>query len=120
MDSRRKDKGDLPSKSLDLPSEGVSFPDCKHDLEDLLLPPVKQVKLVHFSIFLCPESIDLWRIRLSRLLSHTLPHPFRQQVVSLHSWIYLFMFVIQHCFICRPSDSTVSEDAGIEPRTVVT
>jgi hypothetical protein len=26
--------------------------------------------------------------------------------------------VIQHCVICRPSDSTVSEDAGIEPRTV--
>jgi hypothetical protein len=30
------------------------------------------------------------------------------------------MYVIQHCFICRPSDSTVSEDAGIEPRTVAT
>jgi hypothetical protein len=29
----------------------------------------------------------------------------------------LFMYVIQHCFI---SDSTVSEDAGIEPRTVAT
>ncbi len=25
---------------------------------------------------------------------------------------------IQHCFICRPSDSTVPTDAGIEPRTV--
>ncbi len=24
-------------------------------------------------------------------------------------------YVIQHCFICRPSDSTVSEDDGIEP-----
>jgi hypothetical protein len=28
------------------------------------------------------------------------------------------IYYIQHCFICRPSDSTVSEDAGIEPRTV--
>jgi hypothetical protein len=27
------------------------------------------------------------------------------------------MYFIQHCFVCRPSDSTVSEDAGIEPRT---
>ncbi len=27
-----------------------------------------------------------------------------------------FMYVIQHC--CRPSDSNVSKDAGIEPRTV--
>ncbi len=25
-----------------------------------------------------------------------------------------------YCFICRSSDSTVSEDAGIEPRTVAT
>ncbi len=34
-------------------------------------------------------------------------------------WIFFFfMYDIQHCFICRPSDSTVSEDAGIEPRTV--
>jgi hypothetical protein len=31
-----------------------------------------------------------------------------------------FMYDIQHCFICRPSDSTVSEDAGIETRTVAT
>ncbi len=29
------------------------------------------------------------------------------------------MYVIQHCFICRPSDSTVSEDARIKPRTVL-
>ncbi len=28
------------------------------------------------------------------------------------------MYSIQHGFICLPSDSTVSEDAGIEPRTV--
>jgi hypothetical protein len=28
------------------------------------------------------------------------------------------MYVIQHCFICLPSDSTVLEDVGIEPRTV--
>ncbi len=33
---------------------------------------------------------------------------------------FLFMYVIQHCFICRHSDSTVSEDAGTEPRTVAT
>jgi hypothetical protein len=34
--------------------------------------------------------------------------------------IFFFMYVIQLCFICRPSDSTVSEDVGIEPRTVAT
>ncbi len=25
------------------------------------------------------------------------------------------MYAIRHCFICRSSDSTVSEDAGIDP-----
>jgi hypothetical protein len=30
------------------------------------------------------------------------------------------MYAIQHCFIGRPSDSAVSEDAGMEPRTVAT
>jgi hypothetical protein len=30
------------------------------------------------------------------------------------------MYIIQHCFICVPSDSTVSEDARIEPKTVAT
>jgi hypothetical protein len=29
-------------------------------------------------------------------------------------------YSIQHCFICRPSDSTVPTDAGIEPWTVAT
>ncbi len=29
-------------------------------------------------------------------------------------------YFIQHCFICRPSDSTVSEEVGIDPRSVMT
>ena len=33
---------------------------------------------------------------------------------------FFSMHCIQHYFICRLSDSTVSEDAGIEPRTVST
>ncbi len=31
-----------------------------------------------------------------------------------------FSYYIQHCFICRPSDSIVPTDAGMEPRTVAT
>jgi hypothetical protein len=31
-----------------------------------------------------------------------------------------FKYFIQKCFICRLRDSTVSEDAGIEPRSVAT
>jgi hypothetical protein len=33
--------------------------------------------------------------------------------------LYCILY-IQHCFICRLSDSTVSEDAEIDPRTVAT
>jgi hypothetical protein len=38
---------------------------------------------------------------------------------KVNSFFVVFcMYFIQHCFIFHPSDSTVSEDAGIEPRTV--
>jgi hypothetical protein len=33
---------------------------------------------------------------------------------------FLFMYIIHYYVICRPSDSTVPEDAGIEPKTVAT
>ncbi len=36
------------------------------------------------------------------------------------SSVLVFYYSIQHCFICRASDSPVSEDAGIESRTVAT
>ncbi len=29
-------------------------------------------------------------------------------------------YIIEYCFICRPADSTGSEDAGIYPRTIAT
>ncbi len=38
----------------------------------------------------------------------------------LGDFFEFFSYCIQHCFICRPSDSTVPLDAGIEPRTVAT
>ncbi len=42
-----------------------------------------------------------------------------KNIITGDFWDFLFYF-IYHCFICRPLDSTVSEDAGIEPRTVAT
>jgi hypothetical protein len=33
---------------------------------------------------------------------------------------FILMYDIQHCIICRPSDSAVPEDAKIEPRKVAT
>ncbi len=35
-------------------------------------------------------------------------------------FLVFFSYYIQHCFICRHSDSTVPTDAGIELRTVAT
>ncbi len=46
-----------------------------------------------------------------------------QPILNIIFWGGFFSFcsyIIQHCFICRPSDSTVPTDAGIEPRTVAT
>jgi hypothetical protein len=39
---------------------------------------------------------------------------FKREVFGI---VFLFMYFIQHCFICRPS---VPEDAGIELITVAT
>jgi hypothetical protein len=38
----------------------------------------------------------------------------------LGRFFLFFSYHIQHCFICRPSDSTVPPDAGIKSRTVAT
>ncbi len=35
-------------------------------------------------------------------------------------FLFCRSYYIQHCFICRLSDSAVPTDAGIEPRTVAT
>ncbi len=45
----------------------------------------------------------------------------RSKKTFLKEDIFLcFQYFIQHCFICRPSDSTVSEDAAeIEPLTAL-
>jgi hypothetical protein len=40
--------------------------------------------------------------------------------IFLGDFFLFCLYNIQHCFICRPSDSTVPTDAGIEPRTVAT
>ncbi len=34
-------------------------------------------------------------------------------------YFIFWKYLIQHCFICRPSDSAVSADAGIEPQAIV-
>ncbi len=47
---------------------------------------------------------------------------FQSTIYNLHIFFkgdflhfFLFKYTIQHCFICRQSDTTVSEDAGIDP-----
>ncbi len=41
---------------------------------------------------------------------------YRYPVRSQGGFISVFYSTLRHAFICRPSDFTVSEDAGIEPR----
>jgi hypothetical protein len=50
------------------------------------------------------------------------PTPNKRQIILLLSLSkkgdFLDFSSIQHCFICRTSDSTVSKDAGFQLRTV--
>ncbi len=48
---------------------------------------------------------------------YTCRQPFGDQPLSVR---YFFSYYRLHCFICRPSDSTVPTDARIEPRIVAT
>ncbi len=71
----------------------------------------------------CYQKTDMIRRNLSQ---HFLLHcksnlAINAKAKSAKIFIYSFLqYFIELCFICRPSDSTVSEDAGVEPRTVAT
>jgi hypothetical protein len=56
------------------------------------------------------------------LVAYLLPREIRNRFmyVAVQKGGGVVTYLIQHCFICRPSDSTVSEDAGIERRIVAT
>ncbi len=70
-----------------------------------LLPPVT-IKCVKFQIW----PLKSLKSRLN----------FSADFYIYGMYLQVWIFFIQHCFICRPSDSIVSEDAGIEPWTVAT
>jgi hypothetical protein len=86
---------------------------------------------MYFSMYLFKEEYSIWKrptLFCSRLtwVQHP-PHPLpttadTAPMAHFPKWgiFGFFQYFIQHCFICRPSDSSESEDAGIEPRTVVT
>jgi hypothetical protein len=63
-----------------------------------------------------PYGLWLGVLILAQEQSQPVPKKFKK----VDFFDFFYMYVIQHCFICRPSDSTVSEDYGIEPRTVAT
>jgi hypothetical protein len=70
------------------------------------------LQLVHWQSDALTTRLNLIRISYAE-----------EKLISLYSRSgqgLLHIYFLQHCFICRPSDSTVSEDAGIEPRTVAT
>jgi hypothetical protein len=49
-------------------------------------------------------------------------HPLRLKLgkTEIALECYIHVFFSEHCIICHTSDSTLAEDAGIEPRTVAT
>jgi hypothetical protein len=65
---------------------------------------VRQIRICICSV--CHALLSVWLVIISSFCKS-----------QTGGFFYVF---IQHWFICRPSDSTVSEDAGIDPRTVAT
>ncbi len=63
------------------------------------------------------EHVNIYIIQIGTELSQV---ELYRSVGLVPYFILDLKYFIQHCFICRPSDSAVSEDAGIEPRTVAT
>jgi hypothetical protein len=61
-----------------------------------------------------------WPFGQHGTLRHDVEQVFFSFNIFLGDFYLFFSYNIQHCFICRPSDSTVPTDAGIEPRTVAT
>jgi hypothetical protein len=79
-----------------------------------------------------PPDLELFLITLDRsqAFTHSSSRPFflgdsfkkglylfRKTVKGDFIGGIFFTYNIQHCFICRLSDSTVPTDAGVEPRT---
>jgi hypothetical protein len=71
-----------------------------------------------FAFFVHTQKITILFDRPSKKLHLTKENLLKKRYfLDFHDF---FMYVIQHSFICRTSDSTASEDAGIEPRTDAT
>ncbi len=51
---------------------------------------------------------------------NALPFSLRNTKKREFFYLFFFIYVIQNCFICRPSDYTLSEDAVIQHRTDAT
>jgi hypothetical protein len=73
---------------------------------------------------MCKSGASFLRVHNNPIVSQHSPVTYIKTTCSLLKrgilkvFFSFFMYAIQNCFICRTSDSTVSEDAGIEPRTL--
>ncbi len=76
---------------------------------------MRQVKTTYNSNCSAPSQVPVFFSREIR--------PFEGALGPDLGGFFIFfssMYCIQHCFICRPSDFTVSVDAGIKAMTVAT
>jgi hypothetical protein len=123
------------------PKQGVSSPSNPKQKGGVSANPIPSrlgVSSPPLLITSCPENL------ITKPFPPPFPHPFPSHYFSFSfslssyfSFFYPLIFNpiyspsspsffsfcsynIQHCFICRPSDSTVPTDAGIEPTTVAT
>ncbi len=114
---------DLPSFSLQTTFKGTVFVVSKSQALTLIEVEKFSVGKKPFTIqssWLKDRGFTLITVELVLFILNMTVR-YQHTVTTPHTFIFSFCsYIIQHCFICRPSDSTVPTDAGIEPRTVAT
>jgi hypothetical protein len=106
----------------------VTLPGCRVSLHFYLFICMLAFWFAFCCLYPCCSSFVV--VRFATLCCHlqcTVVTGHLLSSFAIHNLYFIFkggffviislMYVIQHCFICLPSDSTVSEDAGIKPRT---
>ena len=85
-----------------------------------MMPAEYSMESLHDANWCCGRFFFVFLIYLESFYPSLKDFKEKVYAISEQGDFFIFRNVIQHCYICRPSDSAVSEDAGIELRTVAT
>ncbi len=101
-----------------LPSRWVNISPClMRPINRKNMSSISRIFRAHLAHFLKISSITM-RIWSRRLRGNPIKSAYCKGENQIRTENLRYFFTAAKCFICRPSDFNVSEDAGIEPRTI--